>query len=91
MIAASQKDLLIALSQDPDTPPFSKEFQLRQKIGHAPSINASLASLVKKGGLIKKGPGAHYPFFDVLFSYWIEDLGNCVEAANYSLRHLDFV
>ena len=74
-ITASQRVLLIALSQDPDTPPFSKEFQLRHKIGPASSINASLASLVKKGVLIKKGPGAQYQFSDLFLPYWIEEIG----------------
>ena len=74
-ISASQKVLLIALAQDSETPMFSKEFQLRHKIGPTSSINASLTSLVKKGVLIKKGPGAQYRFSDLFFPFWIEGIG----------------
>jgi len=70
-ITPGQKVLLIALAQDPDTPPFSKTFQLRHHIGPASSINASLSSLVKKGVLIKKGPKAAYQFSDLFFPFWI--------------------
>jgi hypothetical protein len=74
-ITTSQKVLLIALTQDSGTPPFSKEFQLRHKIGPASSINASLTSLVKKGVLMKTGPGAQYQFSDLFFPFWIEEIG----------------
>ena len=74
-ITPGQKVLLIALAQDPDTPPFSKEFQLRHHIGPASSINASLASLVKKGIVIKKGPGTAYQFADLFFPFWIAAIG----------------
>ena len=74
-ITPGQKVLLIALAQDPDTPPFSKEFQLRHRIGPASSINASLASLVKKGIVIKKGPGTAYRFADLFFPFWIAAIG----------------
>ena len=74
-ISATQKVLLIALAQDPDTPPFSKAFLLRHKIGPASSINASLASLVKKGILVRQGPGAQYRFSDLFFPFWIREIG----------------
>ena len=74
-ITSGQKALLIALAQDPDTPPFSKEFQLRHHIGPASSITASLSSLVKKGVIAKKGPGTAYQFTDLFFPFWIAAIG----------------
>ena len=74
-ISSAQKVLLIALTQDPDTPPFSKEFQLRHMIGPSSSINASLISLVKKGILLKKGQTTQYQFVDLFLSYWIREIG----------------
>jgi hypothetical protein len=67
-ITTIQKILLIALTQDPDTPPFSKEFQLRHRIGPSSSINASLTSLMKKGILSKTGRGSQYQFVDL---FWV--------------------
>lgn len=73
-ISPAQKVLLIALIQDPDALPFSKDFQLRHKIGPSSSINASLVSLMKKGVLVKPRKGAQYQFVDLFLPYWINEI-----------------
>jgi hypothetical protein len=75
-ISPGQKALLIALVQDPGSPPFSREFQLRHKIGPSSSINASLVSLTKKGVLTKPGQGTQYQFADLFMPYWIKLIQN---------------
>jgi hypothetical protein len=69
----AQKALLIALADDPDELPFSKDFQLRYRIGPASSIQASLASLLKKGIVYKTFDG-HYRFVDRFMPYWLETI-----------------
>jgi hypothetical protein len=73
-ISPAQKVLLIALIQDPDALPFSKDFQLRHRIGPSSSINASLVSLMKKGVLVKTRQGAQYQFVDLFLPYWINEI-----------------
>lgn len=72
-ISPIQKRLLIALIKDPETPPFSKNFQFRHKIGPSSSINASLASLMKKGVLYKTTQG-NFQFVDLFMPYWIKTI-----------------
>lgn len=69
----AQKNLLIALSVDPQAQPFSKTFQMQHGIGPSSSIKASLVSLVKKG-IISRTPEGHYHFVDHFMPYWIMDL-----------------
>lgn len=66
-----QKNLLMALSKEPDAKPFSKDFQLTHGIGPSSSIKASLESLVKKGILVR-GKDGSYQFSDVFMVYWIQ-------------------
>lgn len=54
-----QKNLLMALSKEPDAKPFSKDFQLTYGIGPSSSIKASLESLVKKGILVRGKDGSY--------------------------------
>lgn len=68
-----QQTLLIALSQEPQARPFSKEFQLKYAIGPSSSIKASLDSLVKKGILFRSKEGT-YQFSDTFMGYWIRHL-----------------
>jgi hypothetical protein len=69
----AQKNLLIALSVDPQAQPFSKKFQMQHGIGPSSSIKASLVSLVKKG-IVSRSPEGHYQFVDHFMPYWITDL-----------------
>jgi hypothetical protein len=69
----AQKNLLIALSGDPQAQPFSKAFQMQHGIGPSSSIKASLVSLVKKG-IVSRTPDGHYQFVDHFMPYWITDL-----------------
>jgi uncharacterized protein len=69
----AQKNLLIALSVDPQAQPFSKTFQMRHGIGPSSSIKASLVSLVKKG-IVSRTLEGHYQFVDHFMPYWITDL-----------------
>jgi hypothetical protein len=68
-----QKNLLMALSKEPDAKPFSKDFQLTYGIGPSSSIKASLESLVKKGILVRGKTGS-YQFSDVFMVYWIQSV-----------------
>jgi hypothetical protein len=68
-----QKNLLMALSKEPDAKPFSKDFQLTYGIGPSSSIKASLESLVKKGILVRDKDGS-YQFSDVFMAYWIQSM-----------------
>jgi hypothetical protein len=68
-----QKNLLMALSKEPDAKPFSKDFQLTHGIGPSSSIKASLESLVKKGILVRGRDGS-YRFSDVFMVYWIQSM-----------------
>jgi hypothetical protein len=68
-----QKTLLIALSEDEDGLPFSRDFQLRHRVGPSSSIKASLESLAKKGILYKTLEG-RYRFVDRFMPFWIADL-----------------
>jgi uncharacterized protein len=68
-----QKNLLMALSKEPDAKPFSKDFQLTHGIGPSSSIKASLESLVKKGILVR-GKDGSYQFSDVFMVYWIQSV-----------------
>jgi hypothetical protein len=68
-----QRVLLMALSEEPDAPPFSKDFQLRHGIGPSSSIKASLDSLCKKG-ILRKTLEGRYRVTDLFMPYWIKDL-----------------
>ena len=68
-----QRILLIALSQEPNAKPFSKDFQLKHAIGPSSSIKASLDSLVKKG-ILFRFPEGTYQFSDTFMQYWIKHL-----------------
>ncbi len=68
-----QKTLLIALSEDEEGLPFSKDFQLKHGVGPSSSIKASLESLAKKGILYKTLEG-RYRFGDRFMPFWIADL-----------------
>ena len=59
----AQKALLIALADDPQALPFSKEFQICHAIGPSSSIKASLVSLIKKGIVYRTVKG-RYCFTD---------------------------
>lgn len=69
----SQKILLIALANDPQALPFSKDFQIKHGIGPSSSIKASLASLKKKGILFQTLEG-RYRFVDQFMPYWIDEI-----------------
>lgn len=73
-ISPPQRSLLMALTQDPDALPFSKDFQFRHKIGPSSSIKASLTSLIKKGVLIKTVADGKYQFVDLFMPYWIGEM-----------------
>ncbi|MFY9940701.1 MAG: hypothetical protein WAK57_00885 [Desulfobacterales bacterium] len=66
-----QKNLLMALSKEPNAKPFSKDFQLTYGIGPSSSIKASLESLVKKG-ILFRGKDGSYQFSDVFMVYWVQ-------------------
>jgi hypothetical protein len=68
-----QKTILIALSEEPQAKPFSKDFQLKHAIGPSSSIKASLDSLVNKGVLFRSREGAYY-FSDTFMQYWIRTM-----------------
>ena len=68
-----QRTLLIALSEEPQARPFSKQFQLKHAIGPSSSIKASLDSLVKKG-ILFRSKGGTYQFSDTFMPYWIRHL-----------------
>ena len=68
-----QKTLLIALSEDEEALPFSKDFQLKHGVGPSSSIKASLESLAKKGILYKTLEG-RYRFVDRFMPFWIYDI-----------------
>lgn len=70
---AAQRLLLIALAQDPDAFPFSKDFQMLHGIGPSSSIKASLDSLLKKGILYKTLEG-RYRFVDRFMPYWLQGM-----------------
>lgn len=69
----AQKALLIALADDPEALPFSREFQMRHGIGPSSSIKASLVSLVKKG-IVHRTFNSRYFFTDRFMPYWIHDI-----------------
>lgn len=69
----AQRTLMIALSENLDALPFSKDFQMRHGIGPSSSIKASLDSLVKKGILFKTLEGRHR-FVDHFMPFWIRDI-----------------
>ncbi len=69
----AQRALLIALADDPEGQPFSKEFQLRHAIGPSSSIKASLVSLIKKGIVYRTFKGRNC-FVDRFMPYWIHDI-----------------
>ena len=69
----AQKTLLIALAEDPEALPFSKEFQMKHGIGPSSSIKASFVSLIKKGIVCRSMEG-QYRFVDRFMPYWIEDI-----------------
>ena len=68
-----QKLLLMALSDEPDAKPFSRDFQITHGIGPSSSIKASLDSLVKKGILRRRKDGS-YQFSDAFMLYWIRSM-----------------
>ncbi len=68
-----QKILLIALADDPQALPFSKDFQLSHGIGPSSTIKASLVSLLKKGILYRTIEG-RYLFVDRFMPYWIASI-----------------
>lgn len=72
-VTQPQKALLIALADDPEALPFSKEFQLRHGIGPSSSIKASLVSLLKKGIVCRTLEG-RYRFVDSFMPFWIGDI-----------------
>jgi hypothetical protein len=74
-VLQQQKKLLMALSTDHDSKPFSKDFQLTYGIGPSSSIKASLDSLVKKGILYKTTAGK-YRFSDTFMPCWIDYIGD---------------
>ncbi len=74
-VSQQQKKLLMALSSDYDSKPFSKDFQLTYGIGPSSSIKASLDSLVKKGILYKTTKGK-YQFSDTFMPCWIDYIGD---------------
>jgi len=69
----AQQALLIALADEPQARPFSKNFQMKYSIGPSSSIKASLTSLMKKGLLFKTVEG-QYRFVDRFMPFWIEDM-----------------
>jgi hypothetical protein len=69
----SQKALLIALADDLDALPFSRDFQVRHGIGPASSIKASLVSLLNKG-IVYKTLENQYRFVDRFMPYWIKSI-----------------
>lgn len=69
----AQKALLIALAEDPDAQPFSKDFQMEHGIGPSSSIKASLVSLLKKG-IIHRTIEGQYRFVDRFMPFWIGDI-----------------
>jgi len=69
----TQKTLLIALADDPEARPFSKDFQMRYGIGPSSSIKASLVSLLKKGIVYRTLEG-RYRFMDLFMPFWIGDI-----------------
>jgi hypothetical protein len=71
----AQRVLLIALADDSEALPFSKDFQMKHGIGPSSSIKASLASLMKKG-IINKSQEGRYRFADHFMPFWIKDLRN---------------
>lgn len=68
-----QRILLISLTKDPSSKPFSKDFQLKHGIGPSSSIKASLDSLAKKGILFRTLDGK-YCFADRFMPCWIDDM-----------------
>jgi hypothetical protein len=69
----SQKALLIALADNPDALPFSKDFQMHYGIGPSSSIKASLVSLIKKGIVYRTFKG-QYKLVDRFMPFWIDDI-----------------
>ncbi len=69
----TQKVLLIALADDSEARPFSKDFQMRYGIGPSSSIKASLVSLLKKGIIYRTLEG-RYCFVDSFMPFWIDDI-----------------
>ncbi len=69
----AQKILLIALADDMEALPFSKDFQMQYGIGPSSSIKASLVSLLKKGIIYRTFKG-HYCFVDRFMPFWINDI-----------------
>jgi hypothetical protein len=67
----SQKALLIALADNPDALPFSKDFQMHYGIGPSSSIKASLVSLIKKGIVYRTFKG-QYKLVDRFMPFWID-------------------
>ena len=65
-----QRLLLIALVEDPDLSPLSKEFMLRHGLGPPSSIQASLRSLMNKG-LVTRSIEGDYALTDRFMAYWI--------------------
>ena len=69
----SQKNLLIALSDDPHGLIFSRDFQMSHGIGPSSSIKASLDSLLKKG-ILARALDNRYIFVDEFMPFWIRDI-----------------
>lgn len=69
----SQKNLMVALSDDPHGLVFSKDFQMVHGIGPSSSIKASLDSLLKKG-ILAKTLDNRYVFVDEFMPSWIKDI-----------------
>ena len=69
----SQKNLLIALSDDPHGLVFSRDFQMSHGIGPSSSIKASLDSLLKKG-ILARALDNRYIFVDEFMPFWIRDI-----------------
>lgn len=68
-----QRKILIALSNEPDLKPLSKEFALKYQISPPSSIKASLESLIKKG-IIYRTLAGRYQFIDNFMPYWVASM-----------------
>ena len=69
-----QRNLLIALANEPLGRPFSRDFQLKHGVGPSSSIKGSLDSLEKKG-ILDRSPAGSYRFCDTFLRHWITRLG----------------
>jgi len=68
-----QRSLLIALVEDSDLSPLSKEFMLKHRLGPPSSIQASLRSLMKKG-LVTRTLHGDYELTDRFMGCWIRSV-----------------